>query len=325
MTVTRRQSTLLLGAAALAAIAPLPSMAQSGKKLTVLVGFPAGGAVDAVARAMTETLRTAGYTVIIDNKTGAGGRLATDALLAAPADGQTIMLTPGGNLTIYPHIYSKLRYDVQKDLVPLATACEFQFGLAAGPGTPAKTLKEFLVWAKANPGKASFGTPGAGTGMHFLGVQLAKEAQVELTHIPYRGGAPAMVDVIGGNLPTLFTTLPNLLQQYKGGKLRILGFSGDKRMAALPEVPTFKEQGFPDLTMSEMFLFVARAQMPPALQKELAGALSAAVRSKDVTQALEKAEFDPLVMEPAAISKRLHEETARWAAVVKSTGYKAED
>jgi tripartite-type tricarboxylate transporter receptor subunit TctC len=325
MAMTRRLSTLLLGATALAAISPLPALGQTGKKLTILVGFPAGGAVDAVARAMTETLRTAGYTVIIDNKTGAGGRLATDALLAAPADGQTIMLTPGGNLTIYPHIYSKLRYDVQKDLVPLATACEFQFGLAAGPGTPAKTLKEFLVWAKANPGKASFGTPGAGTGMHFLGVQLAKEAQVEMTHIPYRGGAPAMVDVIGGNLPTLFTTLPNLLQQYKGGKLRILGFSGDKRMAALAEIPTFKEQGFPDLTMSEMFLFVARAQMPPAQQKELASALSAAVRSKEVTQALEKAEFEPLAMEQASITKRLQDETVRWAAVVKSTGYKAED
>ena len=199
------------------------------------------------------------------------------------------------------------------------------FGLAAGPGTPAKTLKEFLVWAKANPTKASFGTPGAGTNMHFLGVQLAKDAQVEMTHIPYRGGAPAMVDVIGGNLPTLFTTLPNLLQQYKGGKLRILGFSGDKRMAALPEIPTFKEQGFPNLTMSEMFVFMAKAQTPPALQKELASALSAAVRSKDVILALEKAEFEPLVMEQAAISKRLQEETAHWAAVVRSTGYKAED
>ena len=155
--------------------------------------------------------------------------------------------------------------------------------------------------------------------------QLAKDAQVEMTHIPYRGGAPAMVDVIGGNLPTLFTTLPNLLQQYKGGKLRILGFSGDKRMAALPEIPTFKEQGFPNLTMSEMFVFMAKAQTPPALQKELASALSAAVRSKDVILALEKAEFEPLVMEQAAISKRLQEETAHWAAVVRSTGYKAED
>ncbi|HQX58822.1 MAG: ABC transporter substrate-binding protein [Rhodoferax sp.] len=325
MAMTRRLSTLLLGATALAAIAPLPSLAQTGKKLTILVGFPAGGAVDAVARSMTETLRTAGYTVIVENKTGAGGRMATDALLAAPADGQTIMLTPGGNLTIYPNIYSKLRYDVARDLVPIATACEFQFGLAAGPGTPAKTLKEFLVWAKANPGKASFGTPGAGTAMHFLGVQLAKDAQVELTHIPYRGGAPAMVDVIGGNLPALFTTLPNLLQQYKGGKLRILGFSGAQRMAALPEIPTFKEQGFPNLTMSEMFLFVAKAQTPPAQQKELASALAAAVRSKDVILALEKAEFEPLIMEQSAITKRLQAETANWAAVVKSTGYKAED
>ena len=293
MAFNRRFALQLLAAAALSALVVSPTQAQTGKKLTILVGFPAGGAVDAVARAMTETLRGAGYTVIIDNKTGAGGRLATDTLLAAPADGQTIMLTPGGNLTIYPHIYSKLRYDALKDFVPLAT----------GPGTPAKTLKEFIAWAKANPGKASFGTPGAGTGMHFLGVQLAKDAKIDLVHIPYRGGAPAMVDVIGGNLPSLFTTLPNLLQQHKAGK----------------------EQGFPTLTMSEMFVFMAHANTPPALQKELAGALSAAVRSKDVTQALAKAEFEPLVMEPAAIGKRLETESARWASVVKSTGYKAED
>ena len=325
MAFNRRFALQLLAAAALSALVVSPTQAQTGKKLTILVGFPAGGAVDAVARAMTETLRGAGYTVIIDNKTGAGGRLATDTLLAAPADGQTIMLTPGGNLTIYPHIYSKLRYDALKDFVPLATACEFQFGLATGPGTPAKTLKEFIAWAKANPGKASFGTPGAGTGMHFLGVQLAKDAKIDLVHIPYRGGAPAMVDVIGGNLPSLFTTLPNLLQQHKAGKVRILGFSGESRLPSLPDVPTFKEQRLPNLTMSEMFVFMAHANTPPALQKELAGALSAAVRSKDVTQALAKAEFEPLVMEPAAIGKRLETESARWASVVKSTGYKAED
>lgn len=322
MRLTRRHSLQWIASAAVVAS---PAIAQTGRRLTVLVGFAAGGAVDAVARAMTESLRSAGYTVIVDNKSGAGGRLATDALLAAPPDGQTIMLTPSGNLTIYPHIYPKLRYDAAKDLLPLATACEFQFAIAAGPGTPARTLSEFVAWAKANPGKASFGTPGAGTGMHFLGVQLGREAGIDLAHIPYRGGALALVDAIGGAIPTAFLTLPALVQQHKAGKLRILGYSGEARNAALPDVPTFKESGFPKLTMAEMFLFVGRSQMPQAMQQELAAALSAAVRSKEVQAALEKVAFDPLVMEPAAIGKRLHADSARWGEVIRATGYKAED
>lgn len=325
MALTRRKSLELLGAASLASLPGVGAHAQDARKLTILVGYPAGGAPDTVARAMTEALRGARYTAIVDNKTGAGGRLAADAMLAAPADGQTIMLMPGGNITIYPHIYNKMRYDGLKDFAHLASACEFHFGLAVGPAVPAKTLKEFIAWAKANPGKASFGTPGAGTGMHFLGVQLAREANFEFTHIPYRGGAPALVDVMGGNIPSILTTLPLLLQQHRAGKLRILGFSGASRMAGLPDVPTFKESGFPDLTMSEMFVFVARAQTPAATQQELASALSAAVRSPAVQQALEKVEFEPLVMEPAAIARRLRAETERWAAVVKSTGYTSED
>lgn len=325
MRLDRRHSLQRLAGVTLASLAGAPAFAQDGKKLTMLVGFPAGGAVDAVARAMTEALRSAGYTVIVDNKTGAGGRLATDALLAAPADGHTIMLTPGGNLTIYPHIYANLRYDAARDLAPLASACEFQFAIAAGPGTPARTLKDFIAWAKANPGKAAFGTPGAGTGMHFLGVQLAKEAGIDLTHVPYRGGAPALVDAMGGNIATVFATLPALVQQHKAGKLRILGHSGENRNPALPDVPTFKESGYPRLSMSEMFVFVGRNQIPAALQKELSMALSAAVRSKDVKEALDKAEFEPLVMEPGAIARRLQADSARWAEVVKATGYKAED
>ncbi len=325
MRLTRRHSLQWIAGAAAASVVGAPAIAQAGRKLTVLVGFPAGGAVDAVARAMTEALRSAGYTVIVDNKSGAGGRLATDALLVAPPDGQTIMLTPGGNLTIYPHIYPKLRYDAAKDLVPLATACEFQFAIAAGPGTPARTLNEFVAWAKANPGKASFGTPGAGTGMHFLGVQLGKEAGIDLAHVPYRGGAPALVDTMGGAIPTIIATLPALVQQHKAGKLRILGYSGEARNAALPDVPTFKESGYPKLTMSEMFVFVARSQMAAAMQQELAAALSAAVRSKAVKETLDKAEFDPLVMEPAAITRRLQADSAHWGEVIKATGYKAED
>ena len=325
MDTQRRASIRAIGAASLAALSGPFAHAQTGKKLTILIGFPAGGAPDTVARAVSVSLREAGYAVIVDNKAGAGGRLAVDALLQAPADGSTIMLIPGGNMTIYPHIYDKLKYDWQKDFALLATACEFQFGMAVGPSVPAKTLKEFADWAKANPGKASFGTPGAGTGMHFLGVMFGRDARIDFNHIPYKGGAPALTDVMGGNVPSVFSTLPNLLQPHKNGRVRILGFSGERRLKGLPDVPTFKESGFPDLTLSEMFVFVARSQTPASVQQDLATALSAAVRSRAVDAVLEKAEYDPLVMEPAAIARRLQAEQLRWGAVVKSTGYKAEE
>jgi tripartite-type tricarboxylate transporter receptor subunit TctC len=325
MDTTRRAALQALGAASLAALAGTMAHAQTGKKLTILIGFPAGGAPDTVARAMSVALRDAGYTVIIDNKAGAGGRLAADALLQAPADGSTIMLVPAGNMTIYPHIYNKLKYDWQKDFAMLATACEFQFGMAVGPAVPAKTLKEFVDWARANPGRASFGTPGAGTGMHFLGVMFGRDARIDFNHVPYRGGAPALTDAMGGTIPAVFTTLPNLVQPHKDGRIRILGFSGDSRLKGLPDVPTFKESGFPDLSLSEMFVFVARAQTPAAVQQDLAAALSAAVRTRSVNDVLEKAEYDPLVMEPTAIARRLQAEQLRWGSVVKSTGYKSEE
>ena len=325
--MNRRQCIGLLGAAAYGLSWPLVGSAQPGKKLTMLVGFPAGGAPDVVARAVSAGVRNHGYQAIVENKAGAGGRLATDLLLGAPADGSTVMLVPGGNLTLYPHIYTKLRYDGLKDFAPLATACEFQFALAVGPAVPAsvKTLSDFVAWAKANPGRAQFGSPGAGTAMHFIGVDFAREAKFDFQHVAYRGGAPALVDAIGGTVPAVMTTLPNLVQPHKGGKVRILAHSGAQRLASVPDVPTFKEAGFPSLTISDMFLFVASAKTPAAVQKELATALASAAAAPDVKGVLEAAEYQPLSLPPEAIAARLKAEHARWATVAKATGYKSDD
>ena len=328
MTITRRDMIQLLGtgAAALSTGAGLPvALAQPGGKLTILIGYPAGGAPDTVARSMTPALSSAGYMPIVDNRTGAGGRIATDALLKSPADGDTVMLAPGGSLTIYPHIYNKLHYDSLQDFAFIATACEFEFALAVGPQVPVETLAGFIAWAKANPAKSQFGTPGKGTGMHFLGVMLAREAKFEFQHIPYRGGAPALVDVMGGSVSSIFTTLPNVVQPHKAGKVRILAQSGAKRSPEMPDVPTFKESGFPNLTMSEMFVFVARAQTPPAQQQALTGTLNAAIATPDVQAALKNAEYSPLTLTPEQIEQRIKSEYARWGDVVKQTGYLAED
>lgn len=325
MPLNRRQTLILFGSSALLQGYTMTAAAQAIRKLTLLVGFPAGGAPDTVARAVGEGLRGQGCIALIDNKGGAGGRLAADTLLAGPADGSTVMLVPGGNLTLYPHIYAKLRYDGLRDFVPLATACEFAFGMAVGPEVPAKTLSEFIAWAQANPGKARFGSPGAGSAMHFIGVQLASQAKFEMQHIPYRGGAPAMTDVMGGTIPAVFTTLSNLVQPHKTGKVRILAHSAGQRLPGLPDVPTFKESGFPALTVSEMFIFVAQASTAPALQKELAAMLAAATAHPSVKAILEAAEFAPLALPQAAIAGRLASEHERWGSLVRGTGYRAED
>lgn len=317
--VTRRQSLTYLGAAS------LPPLAfGQGKPLRIFVGYPAGGAVDVVARHVGEELRALGYNTLIENRTGAAGQLATEAMLAAPADGSTVVLMPGGNATIFPHVYPKLRYTLS-DLAPLAGVCSFQFGLGVGPGTPARNLKEFVDWAKANPSKSSYGTPGAGTAMHYMGVMFGRKAGIEFQHVPYRGGAAAMADVLGGTIPALATTLPNLVNHHKSGKLRILGFTGGKALPSLPGVPTFKEQGYPELQLSEIFGVFASSKTPKATLAELENALMTAARQPRLVSAIEKLEFDSDVTSGADLARHLKADYERWGPVVKATGYTADE
>jgi tripartite-type tricarboxylate transporter receptor subunit TctC len=318
----RRLCLSQLGGLSLASLLPLSAFSQS-KPLKILVGYPAGGAVDVVARQVGEGLRQAGYNVIVESRTGAAGQLATEAMLTAPADGSTVVLMPGGNASIFPHIYPKLRYKVS-DLAPVAGICSFQFALAVGPGSPAKTLKEFVDWAKANPGKASYGTPGGGTAMHFMGVMFGRKAGIDFQHVPYRGGAAAMVDVLGGNLPALATTLPNLVNSHKNGKLRILAFTGDKALSTLPDVPTFKELGYPELQLTEVFGVFASSKTPKSILAELESAVMAAGKAPSVVAALEKLEFDSDVTSAAALDKQIKADFNRWEPIVKATGYTAE-
>lgn len=323
MQLIRRHAAAALGAVALSAALSGLAHAQS-KTLKILVGYQPGGAIDVVARQVGEELRQAGYAVVIENKTGAAGRLATEQLLQAPADGTNVVLMPSGNVSIFEHVYPKLKYKLE-DLAPLTTVCSFDFALGVGPGTPAKTLKEFIEWAKANPGRASYGTPGAGTAMHFMGVMLAKSAGFDFTHVPYRGGAAAMTDAMGGTIPALATTLPALVTAHKDGKLRILAFSGDKRLPSLPEVPTFKEAGYPDLVLSETFGFFTSAKVPEAVQLDLENALKAAASTARVVAALDKLEFESKVTGRAAYLAQLKAELDRWGPIVRNSGYKAEE
>ncbi|HZF84728.1 MAG TPA: tripartite tricarboxylate transporter substrate-binding protein [Burkholderiaceae bacterium] len=319
----RRQFAGYLGASALA-LAGLPSFAQD-KTLRVLVGFAAGGAADTVARAVGEGLRDCGYTTIVENKAGAAGRLATEALIAAPADGATLLMTPLGNLTLYPHVFKSLRYDPLKQFAGVGTACTMSFALAVGANSPAKTLKQYLEMARADNALAAYGTPGAGTAMHFIGQLLAKGAKVSLTHVAYKGGSAAVTDAIGGTLPAVITTLPNLLPMHRAGKLRILAISDEAPLAMLPGVPTFKSAGFPDLVVTETFAFFARAGTPAPVVAQLSQAVAQAVKSEKVASLLQKQEYLPKASTADALDRQLRDEYARWAGIVKAAGYTPED
>lgn len=320
MSIPRRR---ILALSALGALLPPLALAQA-KPLRILVGYPPGGAVDVVAREVAEELRGFGYSAIVENRTGAAGRLATEQILQAPADGSTVVMMPGGNVSIFTHVYPALKYK-PADLAPIASVCAFNFAFAAGPGTPARTLAEFVTWAKANPGKASYATPGGGTAMHFMGVMFARQAGIELVHVPYRGGAAAMTDVLGGTVPALATTLPNVVQPHRQGKLRILAFSGDAPLPALPGVPTFKSLGYPELVITETFGFFASAKTPEPVLAVLQTAIIGAASKPRVVAALEKLEFDSLVLGRNDFAARIQADIARWAPVIKASGYKAED
>lgn len=293
--------------------------------MRMLVGYAPGGAVDVVAREVGEALRATGLNVVIENRTGAAGRLATEQLLSAPVDGSVLIFMPSGNATLVPHVYPKSRLVPLRDLAPIAPVCSYVFALAVGPATPARTLEEFVIWAKAHPGQASYGTPGGGTAMHFMGAMFARAAGFEFTHIPYRGGSAAMVDVLGGTLAALATTLPLLATPHREGKVRILAHTGKRPLPSLPGVPTFKDKGYPELVIAESFGVFAPARTPPAVQAELHTAIRRATDDPRVAAALKKLEFERFSLsqsEFVALTRADHE---RWGRVVSATGYRADN
>jgi tripartite-type tricarboxylate transporter receptor subunit TctC len=282
---TRRH--VLQGAAAtsLLGLAPLPGRAQARvENLRVIVGFPPGGTTDAFARKVAEKLRgTYATNVIVDNKPGAGGQIGVVTLKNAPADGAHILYSPASMLTIYPHSYSKLTY-AQSDVVPIGMGHSTDHGLAVGPAVPesVRNVASFIEWAKANPDKASLGNPGAGSMPHLLAGRLAMLANVQITNVPFPGSGPAIPQVMGGQIAGMSSPLGDWIPHYKGGRVRILATSGPERSPYTPDVATYREQGFAELTVREWFGFFAPAATPEPVREALNAALRSAMAQQDV-------------------------------------------
>jgi tripartite-type tricarboxylate transporter receptor subunit TctC len=297
---------------------------ENTSPIRLLVGFAPGGALDSVARALALHLRAAlDQPVIVENKAGAGQRIALGETKRAKADGLTLILANSTPFTIYPHIYKKLEFDPVRDFTPLGRVATFELAVSAGPAAPAGGIKEYLAWAKANAGKGAFGSPGAGTPGHLLGEMISKSADVPLVHIAYKGGAHAMTDLAGGQIPVVVDTILEALEMSKGGKVRLLATSGSKRTTNTPNVPTLRESGI-DVVFDSYIALYGPANLPAEKSRRISSALESAMLSQDLQKRIVQFAYTPAYAPPAAVVSIQKEEFKRWEAPVKAIGFVAD-
>ncbi len=297
------------------------------KLVTIVVPFPAGGATDGVARLVGEGLRGSyAENVVVENRAGAAGRIGVEYVKGRPADGSTLLYTPAFPMVISPHVYKSVPYDTLRDFVPVAPTSKGVMALSVGQAVPPSvtTLAGFIAWVKANPNNANFGGP-SGSSQHFTGVMFARAAGITLPLISYKGGAPSVVDVLGGHLASVVTPLAEVLPHAAEGKLRILATSGTARSRATPNVPTMTELGFKDVVFQDWSGFLAPAKTPPELVARANAAISAVVSSEKGADALFKFGTEADVQTPEQFAATVKSSFERYRAIVQSTGFKAED
>ena len=298
------------------------------KPVRFLVGFPAGGSVDMVTRLVTEQLPAdIGMTPVIENISGAGGRLAIERAKSSAADGTTILVSPAAMMTLYPLIFSKLSYDPLKDFLPVSPLCTLEFSLIVTSAVPdsVRTLNDLIAWYKANPGKASYAHGSAGSPMHFIGAMLAQHAQTELTHIPYRGAPPMLQDALSGQVAVAVTTVTDSLPHIQAGKLRAIAVSGKVRSKYLPDVPTFAEQGATAIVVEDWFGMFAPAGTPMPVVNALNAAIGKALSAPTVRDRMAQLAYIPAGGSQPEFVKMMETDIAKWTPVQKATGFKIEE
>jgi tripartite-type tricarboxylate transporter receptor subunit TctC len=321
-----RRSTLKTLAAGAALACPALRAQTVVRQLTIVVAFPAGGATDAVARLVADGQRGRyAETVIVDNRVGGNGRIGAVHVRNGPADGSMMLFTPAFPLAIFPHIYRTLPYDPLQDFVPVATTGKGAFALSVGPAVPAsvRTVADFIAWCKANPDHATFGAP-AGGGQHFAGVQFARLAAVPLRMVPYKGGAPSVIDVLGGHIAAVVTPLPEVIQQVKEGKLRMLATTTAQRTRFTPEVPTLRELGY-EVVFQDWSGLVAPARTPRDVVARANAAVAEVIRSPAGAAAMVNLGAEADLHSPEDFATLYRSTWERYRDVVRSTGFTAED
>jgi tripartite-type tricarboxylate transporter receptor subunit TctC len=316
---------VVLLALVVAAALPMAAQAQIGAEpIRIVFPFAAGGSGDALARLIAEHLRVAlNQPVIVENRTGAQGRIGVQAVKAAAPDGKTLLLTPVGPMAILNHVYKSLGYDPFADFRPISQVATFDFGIAVGAQVPAKSLRELVDWLKANPALGSYGTPAAGTLPHFFAVQFARTAGLDLRHVGYRGSAPALIDLVAGQIPIVVTTTSDLLEQHRGGRVRVLATSDVARSPFLPEVITFKEAGY-NIQGSGWYGIFAPAKTPPDVVERLNTGIVAAIHTPAIKERLLALGLVPTGSSAAELAAIQKADSELWAPAVKASGFTPE-
>lgn len=293
------------------------------KPSRLIVGFPAGGSIDVVARLLVEQMKGYAPSLIVENRPGAAGRTALDALKSGEADGSVIAITPGDQLTLFPHVYKGLGYKPLEDFTPVTTVCSVQFLLTIGPSVPAdvRSLADFIAWCRGNPQAAMFGTVGAGSRPHFLGTMLARAANFGFAHLPYKGNLQAVQDMLGSHVAANFSTIGNTLAHVQSGALRALATTAPRRSVALPDVPTFGELGYPALEATEWFGILVPSRTPADVVSALHATVLEALRTAEFKAGLAKLSFDASQSAPPDFAQLIRSDTDRWAGIVKAAGF----
>lgn len=295
------------------------------KPVTFVVGTPAGGAIDVYARTLADQLsRQTGSTFIVDNRAGAGGNLSAEHVLKSPADGHSIWVTTHAMFTINPSAYPALRWK-QSDFKLIAKGVESPLLLVVHPSVPARTLPELTAWLSANPAKAAYASFSPGTPAHFLGFQLNERLKLNMVHVPYKGSAPQLNDLIGGQVLVGFTQMQGAVQQVQNGKLHAIAVTSPERSRYLPQVPTFAELGLRDLSLQVWFGLAVPAATPRAVVDGITDAVMKAQGEMAYRAKLEAQGFDVPRESGGAFEATVSSETLRWARVVQATGFQAND
>lgn len=320
----QRRGVIMAGVAASLAAAGVQAQPDR-PPLKILVGFPPGGSADTIARLLAERMRDAlgGQNVVVENRPGAAGRIAIDQLKNAAPDGNTVLVMPSGPVVLFPHVFRKLGYDVNKDLAPISQLAGFQFAVVSGPKSSVKTVVEMLAKAKADPSTASYGSSGNGTVPHFLGVMLADAAGVPLQHVPYQGGAPAMNALLGGHIGYNIDVVSEALEQHRAGKVRIIAVAGATRSPLLPDVTTLREQGVA-MDATAWFAMYGPGALPREQAARIQQAVATAMRDPALRQRFEAIGLEPIGSTPEQLAAVQKADLAKWEKPVKATGYQAD-
>jgi tripartite-type tricarboxylate transporter receptor subunit TctC len=313
-------SSLLIGLCPVAWAQTYPT-----KPIRVIVPFPAGESIDATARLIAQPWMAAlGQQMVIDNRGGAGGTIGTELTAKASPDGYTISYGNLGPLSIGPNLYQKLGYDLFKDLAPVSQATSLPFVLFGSTTLPVTTAQELVAYAKARPGQLNFGSTGVGSGLHLMGELFKLTAGVDMVHVPFKGVAQAVPEIMAGRLQLAFNTIPAFLPHVKAGRLKAFVITAPKRSPLLPDVPACTEVGLPGLDANAWHAVVAPAGTPKEIVRKLHQTLAATLASPEVRSQLAAVGAEPVASSPEEFAKFMRAESDKWARVIKAGGVKVE-